>query len=126
MDYIEAAAALGQALIESPQYKKLNAAEAETFSDTEAANILVEYRKAQQEMAAAASGDISKEDLDQIRTKLLEKQRELNSNLIIKNYLDSKKAFDQMMQEVNSVLTHYLEGGSSNCSGSCESCGGCG
>lgn len=126
MDYIEAAAALGQALIESPQYKKLNAAEAETFSDTEAANILVEYRKAQQEMAAAASGDVSKEDLDQIRTKLLEKQRELNSNLIIKNYLDSKKAFDQMMQEVNSVLTHYLEGGSSNCSGSCESCGGCG
>ncbi len=126
MDYIEAAAALGQALIESPQYKKLNAAEAETFSDTEAANILVEYRKAQQEMAAAASGDISKEDLDQIRTKLLEKQRELNSNLIIKNYLDSKKAFDQMMQEVNSVLTHYLESGSSNCSGSCESCGGCG
>lgn len=126
MDYIEAAAALGQALIESPQYKKLNAAEAETFSDTEAANILVEYRKAQQEMAAAARGDISKEDLDQIRTKLLEKQRELNSNLIIKNYLDSKKAFDQMMQEVNSVLTHYLEGGSSNCSGSCESCGGCG
>lgn len=126
MDYIEAAAALGQALVESPQYKKLNAAEAETFSDTEAANILVEYRKAQQEMAAAASGDISKENLDQIRTKLLEKQRELNSNLIIKNYLDSKKAFDQMMQEVNSVLTHYLEGGSSNCSGSCESCGGCG
>ena len=126
MDYIEAAAVLGQALVESPQYKKLNLAESETFTDKEASNVLVEYRKVQQEMAAAASGDVSKEDLEEIRSKLLAKQRELNSNTIIKNYLDAKKAFDQMMQEVNSVLTHSLEGSSSNCSGSCESCGGCG
>ncbi len=126
MDYIEAAAALGQALVESPQYKKLNVAESETFTNTEAANILVEYRKVQQEMAAAASGDVSKEDLEAIRSKLLEKQQELNANTVIKTYLDAKKAFDQMMQEVNSVLSHYLEGGSSSCSGSCESCGGCG
>ncbi len=126
MDYIEAAAALGQALVDSPEYRKLTTAEAGTFSDSEAANILVEYRKVQQEMAAAAGGDVTQEELDAIRTRLLEKQRELNSNKVIKEYLDAKKAFDQMMQEVNSVLTHYLEGGSSNCSGSCDTCGGCG
>lgn len=126
MDYIEAAAQLGQALAESPQFKKLNLAEAETFSNKEAAAILADYRKAQQEMAAAASGDVSKEQLEDIRSKLLEKQRELSSNGVVKNYLDSKKAFDRMMQEVNSVLGHYLESGPSNCSGSCETCGGCG
>ena len=125
MDYIEAAAALGQALVESPQFKKLNAAETETFADTEATNALVEYRKVQQEMAAAAGGNVSQEELESIRSKLLEKQRILNENAIIKNYLDSKKEFDQMMREVNSVLQHYLEGGASNCSGSCETCGGC-
>lgn len=125
MDYIEAAAALGQALVDSAEFKKMNAAEAETFANTEATEVLVAYRKAQQEMAAAAGGDVSKKELEEIRTRLLEKQKELNANAVIKNYLDSKKAFDQMMQEVNSVLQHYLEGGAANCSGSCETCGGC-
>ena len=126
MDYIEAAAALGQALVDSPQFKKMSVAEAETFADAEATGVLVAYRKAQQEMAEAAGGGRSAEELDEIRNRLLEKQKELSENQIIKNYLDSKKAFDQMMQEVNSVLKHYLESGSADCSGSCETCGGCG
>ena len=126
MDYIEAAAQLGQALRTSEQFRELNEAESDTFTDSEAAKILVDYRAAQKEMAEAASGDVTKEDLEEIRSKLLAKQAELNSNKVIRRYLDAKKAFDQMMQEVNSVLSHYLEGGTSECSGSCETCGGCG
>jgi len=125
MDYIEAASILGQALLESEQFVEQKASENALLADEKAQALLLEYRELQNKMVEQAKDNVSKEDLETIRKTLLDKQMELNEYPITKRYFDGKKAFEQMMQEVNSVLEHYLTGGESSCSGSCETCGGC-
>ncbi|MBP1586784.1 MAG: YlbF family regulator [Clostridia bacterium] len=126
MDHIEAASALGQAIVNSQEYREFKAAEYGTVNDKEAAKLLLGYRQAQEAMVKAARGETDRDELENVRAALLEKQRELDLNPVIKRYLDSKKAYDRMMQEVDSVLGHFLGGGAGECSGSCEGCGGCG
>ena len=125
MDYLEAAAVLGEALLESEQYKEQKASENAVLADETAERLLLEYRELQNEMVKVARDEVGKQDLENIRETLLAKQKELNEYPVTKRYFEGKKAFEQMMQEVNSVLEHYLTGGSSECTGSCDTCGGC-
>ena len=125
MDYIEAAAFLGQSIAESEIFLELKAAEKEMLADSECTQILYDYRQFQQSVANGVRDDVSKEELEEVRSKLLAKQREVNTNPLIKRYLSAKRAFDGMMEEVNSVLRHYTEGDPGDCTGSCETCGGC-
>ena len=126
MDYIEAAAALGRAITESNEYREFKAAEYAAVNDREAAALLIGYRRAQEEMARAAGDGVGGEELETVRSLLLAKQREMDASPVIKRYLEAKRAYDRMMQEVDGVLAHLIGGGSGECSGSCESCGGCG
>lgn len=125
MDYLEAASLLGRTILESDIYVEFKKAEDILLNDTKAQELLLSYREMQQDMVKAARDEMGKDDLENVRTKLLEKQTELNEYEITKRYFDGKKAFEQMMQEVNSVLEHYLSGGNSDCTGSCDTCGGC-
>jgi len=125
MDYIEAAAYLGQSIAESGIFVELKTAEKEMLADSECTQILYDYRQFQQTVANGVRDDVSKEELEDVRTKLLEKQKEVNANPMIKRYLTAKRAFDGMMEEVNSVIRHYTEGDPGECTGSCETCGGC-
>ncbi len=126
MDYLEAAAVLGQALLESGEYKQFKAAEDALLNDAKAQEIIMQHKALQDEMVEASRNDLSKEDLEKIRDTLLEKQKELNEYEVTKQYLKAKQGFEMMMRSVNGVLEHFLAGGdSSGCSGSCSSCSGC-
>jgi len=126
MDYLEAAAILGQALLESGEFKKYKEAENNLLSDPKAQQIIMEHKSLQDEMVEAAGNDWSKEDLEKVRDTLLEKQKELNEYEITKQYLKAKQDFEMMMRSVNGILEHFLSGGdSAGCSGSCSSCSGC-
>ena len=125
MDYIEAAAFLGQSIAESEIFLELKAAEKEMLADSECTQLLSDYRQFQQSVANGVRDNVSKEELEEVRSKLLAKQREVNTNPLIKRYLSAKRAFDGMMEEVNSVLRHYTEGDPGDCTGNCETCGGC-
>ena len=125
MDYIEAAAYLGQSIAESEIFVELKTAEKEMLADSECTQILYDYRQFQQDVAKGVRDDVGKEELEEVRAKLLAKQKEVNSNPVIRRYLNAKRAFDGMMDEVNSVIRHYTEGDAGECTGSCETCGGC-
>lgn len=125
MDYLEAASMLGQALLESEINVEYKAAEKALLGDEKAQQLLLEYRQLQEEVVKLAQDDMDKESLEKARTMLLEKNSELSKYDITKRYFAAKQDFEQMMQEVNSVLEHYLTGGDSNCTGSCDTCGGC-
>ena len=126
MDYLEAAAILGQALLESGEYKKFKEAENNLLADAKAQQIIMEHKTLQDEMVEASRNDWSKEDLEKVRDTLLEKQKELNEYEVTKEYLKAKQGFEMMMRSVNGILEHFLSGGdSAGCSGSCSSCSGC-
>lgn len=125
MDYLEAASLLGQSLLESEIFVEFKKAENALMKDEKAQQLLLDYRQMQEEVVKLASDDMDKEALEKARTLLLEKNSELSAYEITKKYFECKKDFDQMMQEVNSVLEHYLTGESSDCTGSCDTCGGC-
>ncbi len=125
MDYLEAASLLGQTILESEIYVEFKAAEAALLADEKAQQMLIDYRTLQEEVVKLAKDDMDKETLEKSRTMLLEKNSELSKYDITKRYFAAKQDFGQMMQEVNSVLEHYLSGGDSNCTGSCDTCGGC-
>lgn len=126
MDYLEAASLLGQSLLESDIFVEFKKAEDALMKDEKAQQLLLDYRQMQEEVVKLAKDDMDKDALEKARTLLLEKNSEIASYDITKKYFDAKKDFDQMMQEVNSVLEHYLSGSDSDCTGSCETCGGCG
>ena len=125
MDYLEAAALLGQAILESGEYKQFKDAENALLADTKAQQIIMEHKQLQDEMVEASRNDWSKEDLERVRDTLLAKQKELNEYEATKQYLKAKQGFELMMKSVNGVIEHFLSGGDSSCSGSCSSCSGC-
>ena len=127
MDYVEAAALLGQAILESGEFKQFKDAEAALLADEKAQQLMLEYRELQSEMVKASRGDVDKEGLEKIRDTLLAKQNELNEYEVTKQYFKGKQDFDRMMKSVNGVLEHFLTGGGQEggCSGSCASCAGC-
>jgi len=123
MDYVEAASELGQAIAQSNEFISWKDAEGMVMSDQKAQTLLREYRNLQSELVKGSQEDLSKEDLLRIRDTLAAKQHELTEYPITKAYLEGKKGFETMMATVNDVIQHYLDNG--NCTGSCETCGGC-
>ena len=43
----------------------------------------------------------------------------------IKKYIDAKKEFDAMVNQVNQMLNFYITGQDPNCTHDCSTCGGC-
>ena len=43
----------------------------------------------------------------------------------IKNYVDAKKKFDDMVNGVNNVINVYIMGEQQGCTHDCSTCGGC-
>jgi len=126
MDYLEAAAILGQAILESGEFRQFKDAEAALLSDEKAQQIMLEYKQLQTDMVQASRNDIDKEGLEKVRDTLLEKQKEVNEYETTRQYFKAKQAFELMMKSVNGVLEHFLSGGQDGgCSGSCSSCSGC-
>ena len=44
---------------------------------------------------------------------------------INKEYIDAKKEFDAMVNQVNQMLNFYITGQDPNCTHDCSTCGGC-
>ena len=94
MDYLEAAALLGQAILESGEYKQFKDAEKALLADPKAQQIIMEHKQLQDEMVEASRNDWSKEDLERVRDTLLAKQKELNEYEATKQYLKAKQGFE--------------------------------
>lgn len=128
MDYVEAAAKLGEAIAESGEFLNWRESERKVLADEKAQTLLTEFRQVQTDMVkASGKEDVSKEDLEKIRDTLLAKQNELNEYEITKEYFDARQGFEIMMKTINEVLQYYIDGrtGESGCSGDCHACGGC-
>lgn len=126
MDIIECATQLGIAISESEELRKFRESEIAMTSDEKAQTLMEEYKNLQMDMVKAAKAELSKEELAAIRGLLMDKQNELNNYEITNNYFEGRKAFENIMKNINEILQYYVNGQQSSCDGgSCSGCSGC-
>lgn len=126
MDVLVAASQLGEAIVESEVLKAWKASEAAVMKDEKSQNLMQEFRELQMEMVKASRDNREQQELEKVRDNLLAKQNELNEYELTREYFQARQAFEGMMQSINDILSHYMNGGQEGgCSGSCSSCSGC-
>ena len=127
MDVLEKARELGEMLADSPEYKRMKAAEGAKNNDATALKLLADYNKKANEFAMKIrTAEPTKEELEQIRTDMGKAFHELDSNAVVHEFLEASKAFDDLMKNMNSIISFYVvPEQQASCGGDCSSCGGC-
>lgn len=121
---------LGEALLESEEYKAVKQAEQKAMANPEAAQTVgrfIELRGEMEQIMRADEKDWAKvqyltEEMDKCKRFMDE-----NEDLVA---LDKARGdFSDLINQINSVLhfivTGEMDSGEGGCAGNCESCGGC-
>ena len=128
MPVVEKAKELGQMIVESQEFIALQKAEIRQNNDAEAIQLIANYNVKRNElMVQMQAPDVSKEKMEEVRSQMEAEFDILSANEAIGEYIESTQNFQQMMTQVNSVISHYVNGdrNGSDCeSGNCGSCGG--
>ena len=127
MDILEKARELGEMLADSEEYKRLQAAEKAKNEDEQALKLLNDYNRMANEFAMKVqAAEPTKDELENYRDSLGAAFAELDANPVVHEFMESKKSFDELMKNINSIIAFYVvPKGQSSCSGDCGSCGGC-
>jgi cell fate (sporulation/competence/biofilm development) regulator YlbF (YheA/YmcA/DUF963 family) len=126
MTILETAKALGTALAESAEFRRVQFADAAMQLDEDARRTLDEYEAERREIGAATrDAQIDREGLNACRLRLSACVEQAMANETVKEYLEAHQAFNNLMGQVNGLLSFALKGGE-DCGGSCGGCGGCG
>ncbi len=124
MTILEKAHELGELIKESPEMKAMNEAEEAQKNDDKAEALLQEYNLKRMNLAR----DLHEGKIQQAEAII--KNNEAFTEMVkksktIEDYVDAKKAFDEMVAKVNQVLNYYITGQDPNCTHDCSTCGGC-
>ncbi len=119
---------LGQAIVDSEEYKALKAAEEKQETNEEAIALLVEYNNVRKALAEEINkGEVSDERMAEIRAELEACYEKVMSNCVIGEYYAAQQKFDAIVQQMNAILTYFITGEiSGGCSGNCSGCSSCG
>ena len=125
-EIFEKARELGEAIIESAEYKELKKAELEQENDEEAMALLKEYSELRTSLAQEIQkGDVSEEEMASIREKLEEAYEKVTTNDHITAYINAQREFQSVLDKMNQIITFHITGETpGGCSGNCSSCGG--
>lgn len=115
---------LGEMIQNSEQMKDVKNAEILQENDSQAQELLKEFNLQRMNLARDMQNNkISREDA-------IKKNNEAFDNMIaksesIKKYIEAKKEFDTLVNQVNQILNFYITGQDPNCTHDCSTCGGC-
>lgn len=127
MEIFDKARELGMAVIDSPQYRRMKDAEAAQETDAEAMALLKAYSDLRVELGKEVqAGEPTPERLEEIRTQVSDQYNEVAKNPVIAEYMAAKNEFDLILQQMNTILSYYINGeDTASCGGDCQTCGGC-
>ncbi len=127
MDVFEKARELGEAIVNSAEYKALKLAEARQEQDEEAVKLLSEYNALRRDLNEEISkGDVGAERMNEIRDAVSEAYEKAASNDSIADCINAQRAFQAIIDQMNAILSYHITGQlPGGCSGSCSTCGGC-
>ena len=127
MEILEMARELGQKIANSELMERAKKAEETQNNDEAAQKLIGEYNLKRMQLAQRVQKENpTKEEMEAIRTELSEEFDKLMQNESIKNFIDAKKDLDAVLEQVNNIISFYVNGKSEGgCSSDCSSCGGC-
>jgi len=125
-EIFEKARELGEAIIESEEYKALKKAEMEQENDPEALELLKNYSELRTKLAAEIQkGDVGEERMAKIREELEEAYGKMTTNDKITAFINAQRLFQAVIDQMNNIISFHITGKMpGGCSGSCSSCGG--
>lgn len=121
---------LGEALLTSDEYMEMKASEDRAMKNERASSLMGQYLERKQQVEALLVNEQPdtlalkrlSDEMDQIQEQLQEIED-------IAQLTKARKAFSELIDQVNQVLRFIVTGemseGEGECSGSCEHCGGC-
>lgn len=125
----ECARALGEAIVESEEYKNMQIAEKEAMSDPAVSAAMARYMELKQQIDGIMSqGDPDPDLLSQYGREMDETQQALNAMPVVDEMTTARQKFSELMNQVNKVLEFIITGeveSRGGCTGNCGSCGGC-
>lgn len=133
MEVIQAVRKLGAALQQDERYIAYQIAQQNNDNDTELQNAIQEFNALRVSLNTELSKTEKDEDkIQQINEQIKTLYREIMSNENMQAYNRAKNELDNMVKQVNGIISLSLNGEDpetcvpSDCSGGCSSCAGCG
>jgi cell fate (sporulation/competence/biofilm development) regulator YlbF (YheA/YmcA/DUF963 family) len=124
MTVIDKARELGELIQASDEMARVKKAEIAQEADENAQDLLKEFNMQRMNLARdMQKGDISREDAIAKNNASFDEMLEKSD--IIKEYIEAKKEFDALVNQVNQILNFYITGQDPNCTHNCSTCGGC-
>ncbi len=124
MDILEKTRELGQMICDSDEMKAFREAEELQAQDEVAQSVMQEYNIKRMNLARdMQNGKITREEAIAENTKAFDEV--LEKSPAIKNYVEAKKTFDNLVNQVNRIINYYITGEDPDCTHDCSTCGGC-
>ena len=133
MDVIEKVRELGKAIQQDERYIRFAKAKLANDSDVDLQNAIGNFNIKRMELEQAVSSE--QKDEEKVKTLNEELRKiygEVMASPVMVEYNTAKAMLDQLMNDVNTVLTKTLDGEDPEtcdieaaCTGSCSTCGGC-
>ena len=133
MTVIESVRELGKAIQKDERFIRYAKAKLQSDSDNELQAAIGEFNITRMQLEREASnGEENNVRTKELNEKLREIYGKVMSNPVMVEFNTAKVELDQMMGEVNVIISKVLDGEDpetcttdSGCTGSCSSCGGC-
>ena len=124
MELLKKAHELGEMIKNSPEMAAMNAAEEAQKNDEAAQKLLEEFNLNRMNLARdMQAGKIKQAEAiiknNEAFSKMVEQSK------VIADYVEAKKAFDNLVSEVNNIINYYITGQDPNCTHNCSTCSGC-
>ena len=122
---------LGDAIMQSEEYKAMKAAEEHAMANADAAAAMGQYMEARQKIETLLEAENPEpEQLKKLSAEMDAHQQRLSLIEDVQSLTEARENFSNLIEQVNQVLKFIITGqlaeSKSSCSGSCGSCGGCG
>lgn len=116
---------LGEMIQDSEEMKKMKEAEIAQENDEAAQSAMQEYNLNRMNLARdMQSGKMPREEAIEKNNAAFEELCEKAPT--VRAYIDAKKQFDGMVNQINQILNYYITGVEpGGCTHDCGSCGGC-
>ena len=124
MNILDKTRELGELIQECDEMKAFKAAELAQAQDDTAQVLMQEYNVKRMNLARdMQSGKITREEAISQNTKAFDEVLEKSET--IRNYIETKKAFDDLVGQINRIINYYITGQDPDCTHDCSTCGGC-
>lgn len=128
-EIIEKAQELGQMIAESEERARVDETGMKMNADEEAVELLRVYNENRKNATDKLRGtNPSKEELEEFKAYVDAEFKKIVDNKLISDYIEASRDFDNMVNQVNAVLSYFITGqesGDGGCSGNCSSCSSC-